>query len=93
DYMPRLLNTTEYKNPYLVFRRLLKCHDVPKWRALMDEIIDYAFASYADKCDLNLLALFLHFTKLMEAAHLIDVREITHLGGYLKPGIVLQANP
>ncbi len=93
DYLPRMLNASEYKNPYLVFKRFFKDYNVGQWKAAINEVLDYAFARYADPCDLNLLLIYLQLTKLMEAAHLIDVREITHVGGRLKPGILLQKQP
>lgn len=93
DYLPRTLNAAEYKNPFLVLKRFFKTHDVAQWKTTIDDVLDYAFARYTDQCDLNLLQLFLQLTKLMEAAHLIDVREITHISGRLKPGIVLQKAP
>jgi len=31
--------------------------------------------------------MYFHLVKLMEAAHIIDVREVTHVDGYLKTGL------
>ena len=57
---------------------------VEKWREDIELVLDYALASYNDSCDLNLLQMYFHLTKLVEAAHIIDVREVTHIGGHLK---------
>ena len=46
-----------------------------------------ALASNTDSCNMDLLRIYFHLTKLMEAAHLIDVREVTHVGGELKPAL------
>jgi hypothetical protein len=34
--------------------------------------------------DFDTLPIYFHLTKLVEAVHLIDVREITHIGGRIK---------
>lgn len=54
----------------------------------MDTIVEYALASNTDSCDLDLLRRYFHLTKLLEAAHLIDVREVTHVDGQLKPALI-----
>lgn len=90
EYLPRELSEAEYKNPYLVFKRFFKYQKIEKWQQDIEEILDCALASCTDDCDLDLLKMYLYLTKLMEAAHLIDVREVTHINGYLKPGILLQ---
>lgn len=93
DYMPRALSLAEYKNPYLAFKRFFKFQQLEKWRQDVEEILDCALGSYKNDCELNLLKIYFHLMKLMEAAHLVDVREVTHVNGYLKPGLVLQRQP
>jgi hypothetical protein len=34
--------------------------------------------------DFDTLPIYFHLTKLVEAVHLIDVREINHIGGYYR---------
>jgi hypothetical protein len=85
EYLPKMLTTKEYQDPYIVFKRFFKYQPVDKWREDLDLVLDYALAAYSEGCDLNLLQLYFHLTRLMEAAHLIDVREVTHVGGDLKP--------
>jgi len=89
EYLPRMLTTREYQDPYIVFRKFFKYQSVDKWREDLDLVLDYALAAYTEGCDLNLLELYFHLTKLIEAAHLIDVREVTHVGGDLKPNFEL----
>jgi len=90
EYLPKMLTAKEYRNPYIVFRKFFKYQPVEQWRENVELVIDYALAGYKEACDLNLLQIYFHLTKLMEAAHIIDVREVTHVGGHLKLG--LEAN-
>ena len=84
ECLPKMLTTKEYRNPYIVFKKFFKYQAIEKWREDIELVLDYALASYNDSCDLNLLQMYFHLTKLMEAAHIIDVREVTHIGGHLK---------
>jgi hypothetical protein len=87
EYMPKTLTIKEYQDPYRVFRKFFKYQVVEKWREDIVLVLDYALGAYKDSCDLNLLQIYFHLTKLMEAAHIIDVREVTHVDGYLKPSM------
>jgi hypothetical protein len=87
EYLPKTLTTKEYQDPYRAFRKFFKYQDVEKWREDLALVLDYALGAYNDSCDLNLLQMYFHLTKLMEAAHIIDVREVTHVDGYLKPAL------
>lgn len=84
EYLPKMLTANEYQNPYIVFKKFFKYKAIKKWREDIGLVINYSLASYNEICDLNLLQLYFHLTKLMEASHLIDVREITHINGHLK---------
>ena len=84
DFFPRSLTEKEYKNPYLAFKKFFGYQDLPKWKDDLQEIMNYALSKNCESIDLPLLPLYFHLTKLVEAAHLIDVREITHIGGFLK---------
>src|SRR5665213_3297845 len=87
EYLPKMLTTKEYRNPYRVFKKFFKYQPVEQWREDIALVLDYALAGYNESCALNLLQLYFHLTRLMEAAHIIDVREVTHLGGHLKLGL------
>ncbi|MGJ7033419.1 hypothetical protein [Niabella hirudinis] len=89
-YLPKNLSTKEYRDPYRVFRHFFKYQTLAQWQQSMAQMLDYALASNTGHEDLNLLKLYLHLTRLMEAAHLIDVREVTHVGGLLKPAAIAQ---
>ncbi|MDE3183973.1 MAG: hypothetical protein KGM16_11195 [Bacteroidota bacterium] len=87
EYLPKVLSIKEYKNPYKVFQKFFKYQPVEKWREDIGLVLDYALGAYTDSCDLKLLKMYFHLVKLMEAAHIIDVREVTHVDGYLKAGL------
>lgn len=84
DYFPRSLSVKEYKNPYLVFKNFFKYQKLDKWKKDLQEVLEYSLYKYTDGLELELLDIYFHLTKLIEAAHLIDVREITHVGGRIK---------
>lgn len=84
DFFPRTLSVKEYKNPYLAFRNFFKYQKLDKWKEDLQEVLNYSLSKYTDGLELELLAIYFHLTKLIEAAHLIDVREIVHIGGHIK---------
>lgn len=87
DFFPRMLSLKEYINPYLVFKRFFKYLTLAEWKRELQDLVDYALARtslWEAGLDFDTLPIFLHLTKLVEAAHLIDVREITHVGGSIK---------
>lgn len=87
DYFPRMLSLKEYKNPYIVFKRFFKFQNLADWKTDLRTIAEYALVktSLSEACiDMDSLSIYLFLTKLIEAAHLIDVREITHIGGTIK---------
>jgi hypothetical protein len=83
DYFPRYLNKHEFLNPRLVFYRFFKSKGVRLWRQEIEDLVFYALSSYScldDHLTMDFLEVNKLLHKLMEAAHLIEVREI-------KPGI------
>ncbi|MBO9618540.1 MAG: hypothetical protein J7539_05830 [Niabella sp.] len=86
EWLPHALTAKEYENPYTVFKHFFKYKDMATWRKDINQILDYALSRDTADCVPDLLPLYLHLPKLMEAAHLIDVREVLHVGGVLKPG-------
>lgn len=90
DYFPRVLSFKEYVNPYLTFKRFFKYLSLPKWNQELQDLLEYALVetSLAEAgIEKDMLSLYLHLTKLIEATHLIDVRETTHVGGHLKNSV------
>jgi hypothetical protein len=87
DFLPHTLSLKEYKNPYGVFKRFFKFMDLPSWKRDLQEILDYALVKdslFEAGVFIDCLPIYLHLTKLIEAAHLIDVRETYHIGGMIK---------
>jgi hypothetical protein len=87
DFFPRSLSLKEYIDPYLVFKRFFKYLTLAEWKEELHELMEFALGktSFSEACvDFDTLQIYFHLTKLVEAAHLIDVREITHIGGRIK---------
>jgi hypothetical protein len=87
DYLPRTLSMKEYRNPYLAFKRFFKFKNLLTWKSELQEILDYALVTdslFEAGVNIDCLSIYLYLTKLVEAAHLIDVREIYHKGGMIK---------
>ena len=87
DFFPRMLSLKEYINPYLVFKRFFKYLKLAEWKRELQDLVDHALSRtslWESGIDFDTLPIYLHLTKLVEAAHLIDVREITHIGGHIK---------
>lgn len=87
DFIPHSLSLKEYTDPYVVFKRFFKFKELPKWKGDLQEILSYALGKdslFEAGVYIDCLSIYLHLTKLIEAAHLIDVREIYHIGGMMK---------
>ncbi len=87
DFIPHSLSLKEYIDPYVVFKRFFKFKELPKWKSDLQEILSYALGKdrlFEAGVYIDCLSIYLHLTKLIEAAHLIDVREIYHIGGMMK---------
>jgi hypothetical protein len=93
DYFPRTLSKKEYFNPYQAFNRFFKYQSLENWKIILDDVLHYALIkesfSYAGE-EMNTVALYFQLTKLIEAAHLVDIRENTHIGGRLKKKLPLK---
>jgi len=90
DFFPRELSLKEYINPYLVFRRFFKYKELSEWKEVLQEILDYALARdsiFEAGMNIDTLSVYFYLSKLIEAAHLIDVREVNQTKGYIKSRI------
>jgi hypothetical protein len=81
---PRFLSVKEFCNPYKVFRKFFKYQDLHAWVHDLEEIADSALSKNSGELGLEMIPTYSHMVKLTEAAHLINVREVTHIGGMLK---------
>jgi len=79
EAFPRSLSKKEFVDPYLVFKRFFRNRSLKKWHRDLEEMIFYALSPHdcvEDLLDLDLLRINQLLQKLVEAAHLIWVREI-----------------
>jgi hypothetical protein len=81
---PRFLSKKEFCNPYSVFRRFFKFLSMQNWVDYWREAGDRALSPESSNYDISELKTCTHLFKLIEAAHLIDVREVAHVRGNLK---------
>jgi hypothetical protein len=81
---PRFLSVKEFCNPYKVFRKFFKYQPCDEWVHELEETVDCALSKNSGELGLEMIAIYSHLVKLIEAAHLINVREVTHIGGILK---------
>ena len=75
---PRTLSFKEYENPYRAFRRFFRCRSITEWQELMDDLLGFALCKDSIlevNIELDILSIYFHLVKLIEAAHLIYVRE------------------
>jgi len=84
DYFPRHLTREEYINPYKALRKFFKYKSLPEWKGLIKELMDCALSPHS-VYDLgsyfNVLKISSMLQKIVEAAHLIEVRELMKLTG------------
>jgi hypothetical protein len=86
-HFSRILSFKEYANPYLIFKRFFKYLSLAEWKRELNDLLEYALVEtsmYEAGIYKDVLSLYFHLIKLVEAAHLIDVREINHIGGIPK---------
>jgi hypothetical protein len=81
---PRFLSVKEFCNPYKVFKKFFAYQDLHAWVHDLQETADCALSKNNGELGLEMIAIYSHLVKLVEAAHLINVREVTHIGGMLK---------
>ena len=87
DFFPRSLSLKEFINPYVAFKKFFKYLPLDEWKDQLRELMEFALGktSFSEACaDFDTLPIYFHLTKLVEAAHLIDVREVTHIGVSIK---------
>jgi hypothetical protein len=87
DFFPRSLSLKEYIDPYIAFKKFFKFRTLDEWKEELHEVMEFALGktSFSEaSVEFDTLPIYFHLTKVVEAAHLIDVREITHIGGSIK---------
>ena len=84
DYFPRHLTKEEYINPYKALRKFFKYRSLPEWRGLIKELMDCALSPrsvYELGSYFNVIKISTMLQKIIEAAHLIEVRELMVAAG------------
>ncbi len=86
DYFPRSLSRKEYINPYKALTKFFKFYSLPKWKNQLENIL---YISIRDNSTLsggsiNILNVKKHLNKLIDACHLIVVREFESFNTQLK---------
>ena len=84
EEFPRFLSVKEFCNPYKVFRKFFKYQKCDEWIHDLEETVNSALSNNNGELGLEMIAIYTHLVKLTEAAHLINVREVTHIAGILK---------
>jgi len=86
--LPRCLSEKEYSDPYRVFQQFFCYRSLSNWLPCWEQVVENAFCSDSTSIADPLTVCF-HLIKLVEAAHLVDVREVTHVGDCLKKSRLL----
>lgn len=76
---PRSLTKPEIIDPYKAFAKIFQHNSPNKWYEIIKYLAEDACGSYSDMLEENPLEVYIQVTKLFEAAHLINVREIAHV--------------
>ncbi|ANH83325.1 hypothetical protein A8C56_22160 [Niabella ginsenosidivorans] len=82
--LPRFLSRKEYRTPYRAFAAFFKYQPLKQWLRSWHRIVKAALSAKPTRLTPDVLTLYCYLAKLTEAAHLIDVRETTHIDGALK---------
>src|SRR5665647_2192087 len=69
---------TQYSENFFKYQYL------ESWLTTWKNIVDGALCPEEARFSINELTIYTHLVKLVEAAHLIDVRETVHVRGHLK---------
>ena len=88
EEFPRTLSVKEFCNPYRVFHKFFKYQDLDQWVHDWEQAVECALSRTSGKLGMDMLKIYSYLAKLVEAAHLINVREVTHVGGILKNRLI-----
>ena len=81
---PRFLSFKEYSDPYLMFQKFFKLECSKDWTKVLKEVMEFALSIDSVMPVINTIKIYTYLSGLLEAAHLIDLREVVHIGGNLK---------
>ncbi|WP_143019833.1 hypothetical protein [Niabella drilacis] len=72
---PRSLSIKEYCHPYRVFAKLFRQHSLQRWVADWEALVEGALSPCNVGLRLNAICICTGLIKLLEAAHLVWIRE------------------
>jgi hypothetical protein len=88
DHFPRNLNMQEYIDPYLVLPQFFELYDLNEWCKELNNLLSDGLSSHDPAeffgQDQNMLLIQKNLLKLIEAVHLIDVREVEYIDRFKK---------
>lgn len=79
DFFPRYITKNEFARPYSVFFKFFRYYNLQEWKEELEDILFHALSkgSVLDTSSgSDLLTIHIYLQKLIEAAHLIEVREL-----------------
>ena len=82
--LPRFLSTKEFCNPYKAFRKFFRYKKLTEWLHDWEELVEAALSNNCGGLGLEMTKVHSCLVKLVEAGHLINVREVNHIDGRLK---------
>lgn len=86
DYFPRSLSQKNYINPYKVFSKFFRFHTLHQWKTELHTILHLALSDHGIEHSgesINILECKKGLDRLVDACHLIDVREFERSNGQL----------
>lgn len=84
EHFPRHLSSDEYNDPYRVFSQFFAFYRLDEWQKELSELLSDALSSDDPVNERDILLIQKNLLKLVEAAHLIDVREVAYIGDFKK---------
>lgn len=77
DFFPRHLSKKEFTDPYKATKKFTNHHSLRKWKKIIEELCYHSLSPHSftelDE-ETNIIDIWLHLHKLVEATHLISVR-------------------
>lgn len=78
DFFPRHLSKKEFLNPYEALEKFTSFQTLTQWKYILNDLLAHALSTesigqfYENE---SMLSTWLHLNKLLEAAHLLEVRQ------------------
>ncbi len=76
DYYRAHFPMDEYDNPFLVFQKAFKEFTLKEFEYFNTQIVYFSLGAYSDEPEANIITLFIHLNKMLDAAQIIRERGI-----------------